>query len=72
MQTTSLSQFIALLPVLIPIFIAYFALMVYCLIDLLRADRRVRGGNKWVWAIVVLFIGTFGPLAYLFFGREDM
>ncbi len=65
-------QFLATLPILIPLILAELALVAYCLVDIFRPERRVRGGNKLVWALVVLLIGTLGPLAYLFWGREDM
>ena len=68
----SFDQFMTMLPILIPLLLAELALLAYCLVDIARPERRVRGGNKLVWILVVLFIGTLGPLAYLFFGREDM
>lgn len=72
MTTHDLSQLQAALPILIPLAIAELALVIFCLVDIFRADRRVRGGSKLVWTLVVLLIGTLGPLAYLFFGREDL
>jgi hypothetical protein len=72
MTTHGLSQLQAALPILIPLAIAELALVIFCLFDIFRADRRVRGGSKLVWALVVVLIGTLGPLAYLFFGREDL
>jgi hypothetical protein len=71
-HTTSLDQLQAAAPILIPLLIAELALVIFCLIDLFRADRRVRGNSKLVWVIVVLFIGTLGPLLYLFWGRKDL
>jgi len=65
-------HFLALLPFLIPLILIDLGLIVYCLIDLARPERRVRGGNKLVWALVILLVSTFGPLAYLFLGREDL
>lgn len=72
MVTHGSDQFLATLPIFIPLLIAELALVAYCLVDIFRPERRVRGGNKLVWALVVLLIGTLGPLAYLFWGREDM
>lgn len=31
--------------------------------------RKIRG-PKWAWAIVTSLIGTFGPMAFLIFGRK--
>lgn len=72
MSVHGLDQLATIWPILLPLLLAELALVAFCLVDIFRADRRVRGGNKLVWALVVLLIGTLGPLAYLFFGREDM
>jgi Phospholipase_D-nuclease N-terminal len=44
-------------------------IVLYCLDDLLKPERRVAGGNKAVWAIILIFSGV-GWVAYLLFGRE--
>lgn len=72
MSVHGLNQFVAMLPILLPLLLAELALLAFCLVDIARPARRVRGGNKLVWILVVLFISTLGPLAYLFFGREDV
>lgn len=72
MTAHDLNQLHDALPIVIPLAIAELALVIYCLIDLFRADRRVRGDSKLLWALIVLLVGTLGPLAYLFFGRKDM
>jgi hypothetical protein len=61
-----------ILPLLIPVFAIQLALIVFGLKDLFKADRRVKGGNKGVWAFVIIFINFIGPLAYFFVGREDV
>ncbi|HEX5570038.1 MAG TPA: PLDc N-terminal domain-containing protein [Ktedonobacterales bacterium] len=45
-------------------------IVVYCLEDLLKPERRVAGGNKTLWAIILIFSGI-GWIAYLLFGREN-
>jgi hypothetical protein len=72
MTAHDLNQLKDALPIVIPLAIAELALVVYCLVDLFRKDRQVRGGSKLLWAVIVLVVGTLGPLAYLFFGRKDM
>ena len=72
MSVHGFDQLATIWPILLPLVLAELALVIFCLVDIFRADRHVRGGNKLVWALVILFIGTLGPLAYLFFGREDM
>jgi len=46
-------------------------LVIWSLYDLTRPERRVKGGNKLLWALIIVLIGTFGPLAYLIAGREE-
>jgi hypothetical protein len=60
-----------LLPLLIPLILLEFALMAVGLFDLTRADRVVKGGNKLVWGLVIVFVQFLGPLVYFLFGRED-
>jgi hypothetical protein len=61
-------QIIALLA---PIVIIQLGLMIAALIDLERAERRVRGGNKLVWAVVIVFVNVLGPIIYFVAGREE-
>jgi hypothetical protein len=60
-----------LLPLLIPLVVLQLALMGVGLFDLTRHERRVKGGNKLIWGLVIAFIQFFGPLVYFLFGRED-
>jgi hypothetical protein len=61
-----------LLPILIPILILQLTLMAIGLYDLTRPDRRVKGGNKLVWGLVIVLGQLLGPLVYFLFGREDV
>ena len=60
-----------ILPLLIPLIALQLALIGVGLFDLTRAERRVRGDNKLVWALVIVFGQVLGPLVYFLFGRED-
>ncbi len=60
-----------LIAILAPLLILQLALMGVGLYDLTRPDRRVKGGNKWVWGIVIVLGELLGPLVYFLFGRED-
>ena len=53
----------------IPLFLLQLALLIVALVDLIRRKRTK--GPKWVWVLVVLFVGIFGPIIYLLFGREE-
>ena len=60
-----------LLPLLIPLIVLQLVLMAFALYDLSRPDRRVRGGSKVVWAIIIILGEIFGSLIYFFLGREE-
>lgn len=60
-----------ILPLLIPLAIVQVALIVIGLYDLLRPYRKVLGGNKLIWGVVIVIFGLIGPLIYFLFGRED-
>lgn len=46
------------------------ALQVYALLDLARRNR-VPGGNKWVWAAIVVLFGLPGAIGYLAVARTS-
>ena len=58
-----------LIPLLIPVVIIELGLMIIALLDLIKRERT--RGPKWVWALVIIVINIFGPIAYLLFGRQD-
>ncbi len=60
-----------LIAILAPLAILQLALIGVGLYDLTRPDRRVRGGNKLIWGIVIVLGELLGPLVYFLFGRED-
>ncbi len=59
------------LPLLLPLAVLWLVLLIVALRDLIpRSADQVTGGNKILWGVVVILISTFGPLAYLAFGRR--
>jgi hypothetical protein len=55
---------------LAPLFILLVGLIVYCLVDLVRAPS-VRYLPKPAWALIIVLVSApFGALAYLLFGRD--
>ena len=52
-----------------PLILLEVALLVLGYVDLARRER-VRGGKKWVWALVML-ISIIGPVIYFVIGREE-
>ena len=59
-----------LLPLLIPVILLEFGLLVWALLDVIRREH-VRGGNKVVWILVIVLINIIGPIVYFIFGREE-
>ena len=55
---------------LLPIIVIQAALLIYALIDLMKPERVVRGGNKTVWVLVIVLVNIIGPILYLTIGRE--
>ncbi len=60
-----------LLVIIAPLLILQLVLMGVGLYDLTRPDRRVRGGNKLIWGIVIVIGELLGPLVYFLFGRDE-
>jgi hypothetical protein len=59
-----------LLLVLAPLAVLWLGLLIAALYDLTRPGRRVRGDNKVVWALIIIFVNTIGPILYFLVGRE--
>jgi hypothetical protein len=60
-----------LLAALVPLVLIDLGMVVYSIVDLYRQDRRVRGGNKLIWLLVILLVSTLGWVVYLLVGREE-
>ncbi len=60
-----------ILLLVIPLLVLQVGLLVVAVLDLLRMERHVRGGNKGVWALVIVFVNMIGPILYFLFGRVD-
>ena len=56
---------------LLPVLLLELALLGLAIRDLLKDERHVRGGNKAVWALVILVFSLLGPILYFVIGRED-
>jgi hypothetical protein len=61
----------SLLLILLPLVVIELGLVVFSLVDLFKPGRRVVGNNKLVWALVIVLVGTIGPIAYLLAGRKQ-
>lgn len=59
-----------MIALIIPLILIQLGLMIFALVDLIKREK-VKGGNKVVWALVIVLINIIGPIVYLIFGRED-
>ncbi len=55
----------------IPVAIIQIGLILLAAFDLLREERRVRGGSKAIWAVIIVFVNLIGPIMYFLVGREE-
>jgi hypothetical protein len=55
---------------LAPLIAIGLALLIYCLVDLIRRDT-VTGGSKLIWAAVIILGSTLGQIVYLIVGRGE-
>jgi hypothetical protein len=60
-----------LLLLILPLIVLQVVLLIAALIDLTRNERQVRGGNKLIWALIIIFVSLFGPLLYFLIGRGE-
>ena len=69
MQITTIDS--TLLLALIPLVLLDLGMVIFCIVDLYKPDRHVRGGNKLVWLLAILLVSTLGWIIYLLVGREE-
>lgn len=60
-----------ILLLILPLLVLQLGLLLYALLDLVKPERRVRGGNKAVWALVIALVSLIGPLVYFLVGRDE-
>ena len=65
-----LELIIEMLPLIIPIILIDLVFKIIVIIDILKEDRRVKGGNKIVWIVVCMLV-NFGWVIYLIFGKDE-
>jgi hypothetical protein len=69
MSENELQVLMKWLPLLIPVLIIQFGLMVSAIIDLSKQEKT--RGPKGVWILVILLINFIGPILYFVIGREE-
>jgi Phospholipase_D-nuclease N-terminal len=61
----------SLVLILLPLVLLELGLVVFSLFDLFKPERRVVGNNKLIWALIIVLVGTIGPIVYLLAGRKQ-
>jgi len=60
------------LRLILPLVIIQGILVLIAVIDLIKRDKlAVRGGNKLIWILIILFASMIGPIIYLTVGRTE-
>ena len=55
---------------IIPLILVEIGLVAFALYDLVKR-KRVKGGNKWVWGVIIVVVNIIGPILYFVIGREE-
>lgn len=58
-----------ILSLIVPLLVLQLVLMTIALVVLVKSDRT--RGPKWLWAIIIVFVNMFGPIAFFLFGRRS-
>ena len=67
-----MNEFMEMLPFLIPLMIAEFALLGFTLYHIFTHEHYKRG-NRTMWLVIVIVGMNFvGPILYFLLGKEDM
>lgn len=55
---------------LIPLAVVELALLVYCLVDLVRHPKP-QHLPRWGWVLICLFVNPIGSITYIVMGRSE-
>jgi len=57
--------------IVLPLLLLQLILVIVSIIDLVNRDTStIKGESKILWALIILFISTIGPILYLTIGRK--
>ncbi|MEW6034202.1 MAG: PLD nuclease N-terminal domain-containing protein [Chloroflexota bacterium] len=59
-----------LIALLVPLALVQLGLMAFALYDLVKR-KRVKGGSKWTWGVLIVVVNIIGPVLYFVLGREE-
>jgi len=69
-DTESLSWLIKIIPLLIPLVVLQFGLMLYAVIDIMK-KRTTKTLNVALWLVIACMVNMIGPVLYIIFGKAD-
>ncbi|MCL2819940.1 MAG: PLD nuclease N-terminal domain-containing protein [Oscillospiraceae bacterium] len=69
-MANSLNTLVSFLPLIIPLAIIQFGLMIAALVHILKHDTY-KTGNRLLWIIICICVNTIGPILYFVIGRGD-
>lgn len=55
--------------IIVPFIVIQFILLIIAVIDLVKIEKT--NGPKWMWALIILFVNTIGPILYFVIGRRN-
>ncbi|MNR59950.1 Negative regulatory protein YxlE [compost metagenome] len=59
----------SIIPFIAPVLIVQLILMVTALVACAKAERM--NGPKWLWVLIILFVGIIGPVLFFVIGRRN-
>jgi hypothetical protein len=65
---TAITEIIKLLPLLIPVIIIEYGLMIFALVQAIR--NEVSYLPKWAWILIIVLVNIIGPIVFLLAGRK--
>ena len=60
-----------ILALILPLAALELILIIVALVDLIRREPERVNGNKVMWGLIIVFIGTIGPICYFILGRKE-
>lgn len=64
-----MEELVHLLPIIAPLIIIQFLLMIIGLISLVKTEQT--NGPKALWAILIIAVGYIGPILFFIIGRRQ-
>lgn len=60
-----------ILPLMIPVVLIQWALMVVALVKLFKSEAEPKFMLRWAWALIIIFVNMIGAIVYLVIGRRE-